>query len=684
MISSIENLIDNLDKKEQVISYLKTIYKEKTGEEPVIPEISEQNQLIPTESDEQSETVPNQRFQSFKDKVNSLNLPSVNDKDAKNRIEKLRRKKDTSVLIQKLDLSHFANKEITHELMRKVIEGLKILKSVQILILSHNDLNDSYIDLIIDFLLLPGLSQIDLSYNKLTPACIKKLNNTIKAAKNLQYFDVSYNPFNNDEFSCLTLCSSMKNCEKLFHFGICDSSRDSGIRVLSMRPSLKSLNLEDSRYKKNTWDFFTRYLSNKKYELSILSLKYCYIDFVYGATFLSRGLAKNRTLLRLNLYSTGLGDVSGKLIIESLINHRLLQELDLGANKLSTNSCIAIGKMLKVNKVIKEINITRNYNIVNENFTYIIEGLVENNTLLSLGDLIDTKIGVKFRECTEKLLSNNKNFGDWREADKLKNQKVDIYMSNILTEVAQKQKEDIPVKNVNESLKLNSSMNSLKTSANLNKDINSIIAPLSPNKKNFNVFISNDQMDTINSNYNSINSMQQQKIVVPFSLPNTNYLGQSKQVADNIAPQKKKQVAANIAPQKKKSPSPRKRTTSSSPGRKSNSKGKQPVQTITKHSILNTIASYTQEILNKNPELYIPQEQKKQGDILQTSQRKIQFKNNIPYSEKASGPNVPDDANLTNLDKQSCDDILSKYGIGRKSGIPNSYEEQAIFGSYLN
>ena len=684
MISSIENLIDNLDKKEQVISYLKTIYKEKTGEEPVIPEISEQNQLIPTESDEQSETVPNQRFQSFKDKVNSLNLPSVNDKDAKNRIEKLRRKKDTSVLIQKLDLSHFANKEITHELMRKVIEGLKILKSVQILILSHNDLNDSYIDLIIDFLLLPGLSQIDLSYNKLTPACIKKLNNTIKAAKNLQYFDVSYNPFNNDEFSCLTLCSSMKNCEKLFHFGICDSSRDSGLCVLSMRPSLISLNLEDSRYKKNTWDFFTRYLSNKKYELSILSLKYCYIDFVYGATFLSRGLAKNRTLLRLNLYSTGLGDVSGKLIIESLINHRLLQELDLGANKLSTNSCIAIGKMLKVNKVIKEINITRNYNIVNENFTYIIEGLVENNTLLSLGDLIDTKIGVKFRECTEKLLSNNKNFGDWREADKLKNQKVDIYMSNILTEVAQKQKEDIPVKNVNESLKLNSSMNSLKTSANLNKDINSIIAPLSPNKKNFNVFISNDQMDTINSNYNSINSMQQQKIVVPFSLPNTNYLGQSKQVADNIAPQKKKQVAANIAPQKKKSPSPRKRTTSSSPGRKSNSKGKQPVQTIPKHSILNTIASYTQEILNKNPELYIPQEQKKQGDILQTSQRKIQFKNNIPYSEKASGPNVPDDANLTNLDKQSCDDILSKYGIGRKSGIPNSYEEQAIFGSYLN
>ena len=218
MISSIENLVESIDQKDRVINYLKTMYKEKTGEEPIIPDPSTDNPSMPTEPDAQVDSVPNAKFQFFKDKVNSLNLPSANDKDAKNRIEKLRRKKDTSVLIQKLDLSHFAHKEVSHELLKRVIEGLKILKSVEMLNLSHNDLNDSYIDIIIEFLLLPKLSKIDLSFNKLSPGCIKKLNNTIKAAKNLQYLDVSYNPFNNDEYSCLTLCSCMKSCEKFDSF----------------------------------------------------------------------------------------------------------------------------------------------------------------------------------------------------------------------------------------------------------------------------------------------------------------------------------------------------------------------------------------------------------------------------------------------------------------------------------
>lgn len=664
MISSIENLVESIDQKDRLISYLKTMYKEKTGEEPIIPDPSTDNPSMPTEPDEQVDSVPNAKFQFFKDKVNSLNLPSANDKDAKNRIEKLRRKKDTSVLIQKLDLSHFAHKEVSHELLKRVIEGLKILKSVEMLNLSHNDLNDSYIDIIIEFLLLPKLSKIDLSFNKLTPGCIKKLNNTIKAAKNLQYLDVSYNPFNNDEYSCLTLCSCMKSCEKLIHFGICDSSRDSGIRVLSMRPGLQSLNLEDSRYKKKTWDFFTRYLSNKKYELAVLSLKFCKIDFIYGAQYLSKGLSKNRTLISLNLYGTGLCDVSGKLIIESLINHKVMKELDLGGNYLSTQSCIALGKMLKFNKIINVINLSKNYNLVNENFAYVIEGLVDNQTLMSLGDLLDTKIGVKYRESTEKLLIINKKFGDWRDADTLKSQKVDFYMSNVMSEQPQKLKEDININNNNESIVLKST-SSLKTSTNFNKDINTVIAPLSPNKNSYNKFISNENIEQSTINIRPI--PQGGKIVVPFSIPNTNYLKQGGKKVEPKSTSKSKVV--------------QKRTTSSSPRRKVSPKGKTFTTNIPKHSILNTIASFTQEVINNNPQLFeVPKEENNYK--MQNSQRRIQFKDGIPYSEKATGPNIPDDANLTNLDKKSVDDIITKYNIG--IGNNKEYEEQAIFGTYIN
>ena len=666
MISSIENLVESIDQKDRVINYLKTMYKEKTGEEPIIPDPSTDNPSMPTEPDEQVDSVPNAKFQFFKDKVNSLNLPSANDKDAKNRIEKLRRKKDTSVLIQKLDLSHFAHKEVSHELLKRVIEGLKILKSVEMLNLSHNDLNDSYIDIIIEFLLLPKLSKIDLSFNKLSPGCIKKLNNTIKAAKNLQYLDVSYNPFNNDEYSCLTLCSCMKSCEKLIHFGICDSSRDSGIRVLSMRPGLQSLNLEDSRYKKKTWDFFTRYLSNKKYELAVLSLKFCHIDFIYGAQFLAKGLSKNRTLISLNLYGTSLCDVSGKLIVESLINHKVMKELDLGGNYLSTQSCMALGKMLKINKVISIINLSKNYNLVNENFAYVIEGLVENQTLTSLGDLLDTKIGVKYRESTEKLLIINKKFGDWRDADTLKSQKVDFYMSNVMSENTLKRNEDININNNNESILLKST-SSLKTSTNFNRDINTVIAPLSPNKTSYNKFISNENIEqpTIN-----MKPLPGGKIVVPFSIPNTNYLKQSGKKTEQKSTSKSKP-----------SSSTRKRTTSTSPRRKVSPKGKTATTNIPKHSILNIIASFTQEVINNNPQLFeVPKEDSSYK--LQGEQRRIQFKNGIPYSEKATGPHIPDDANLTNLDKKSVEDIITKYNIGIKSN--KGYEEQAIFGTYIN
>ena len=67
---------------------------------------------------------------------------------------------------------------------------------------------------------------------------------------------------------------------------------------------------------------------------------------------------------------------------------------------------------------------------------------------------------------------------------------------------------------------------------------------------------------------------------------------------------------------------------------------------------------------------------------LQGEQRRIQFKNGIPYSEKATGPHITDDANLTNLDKKSVEDIITKYNIGIKSN--KGYEEQAIFGAYIN
>ena len=79
---------------------------------------------------------------------------------------------------------------------------------------------------------------------------------------------------------------------------------------------------------------------------------------------------------------------------------------------LSKNFWIALGKVLKINSVLQSINLGKNYRIIDSNYKYKEEGLVENHSIISFGELIDKKIGVKYREFTEKIIQLNKTFLD--------------------------------------------------------------------------------------------------------------------------------------------------------------------------------------------------------------------------------------------------------------------------------
>ena len=363
MISNIGALIETIEDNEKLIAYMKKAYKEKTGEDIVIPDLKAlaERQL---RKHEDVETHPNLKFNSFKDKVIALNLPDIKDRETRLRLDKLRRLKDTKVLIKKLDISHFAGKDITPELLYTVLDGLKALRSVEEVNLSHNNLGDNFIDVISDYLMLKGLYRINLSYNNLTKASVKKLVATLKGCRRLESIDVSYNPFNLDEYSCILICSSLKECDKIVHFGINDSSRESGLRFINNHPSLTSVNLEDSRYKKKAWGTLSRIISNKrKYKINRLSLKFCKIDLIFAVPPLIRAFKKNVTLMYLNLYNTGLDDFSGAQIISAFCNHKFLEELDLGANFLSIHFCKAFGRVLRVNNILRKVNITKNHKI---------------------------------------------------------------------------------------------------------------------------------------------------------------------------------------------------------------------------------------------------------------------------------------------------------------------------------
>ena len=671
MISKIGSLIETIENDEKLIAYIKKAYKEKTGEEIVIPDLKHLSE-IQSRKEETQDSHPNLKFNSFKDKVIAMNLPDLTDRETRMRLDKLRRMKDTKILIKESDLSHFEGKEMTPDLLYKVIDGFKALRSVEEINLSHNGLGDDCIDVICDFLMLKGLTKLNLSFNKLTKSSVKKLVATLKGCKRLLLLDVSYNEFNLDKYSCILVCGALKECDKIEHFGINDTSGDSSLRFINNHPTLISVNLEDSLYKKKNWDSLSKIISNtKKFKIKNLSLKFCTIK-LDSALSLIKAFKKNNTLKYLNLYNTGLNDLTGPQIIFAFAQNQSLQELDLGANKLSTNFCKAFGAVLRTNFHLRKVNITKNHMISRDDYFFILEGLVNNQSIISLGDLIDMKIGVKCRECTEKLLSMNKNI-DWRDLEQIKKAKSNIYFSNIGTEHLQLQLEESKENNssidTNEKPVYNLKRNKTREDnipydlkvkkilkecpnkyfketiekvqykkAKENEDINHII---SPPKQPLDKKISNLSLN----NYN-----KDGKYKVPYSIEKSNYIKELEKYQEENADgkNKKKKNAPKSAAKIKKG------------------KGRQKPEP----TLLNVIASITQEKIDNDEELkefnHLNPEEK---DTL----KEMKYENT---EEDITYGNV--ELNEMKFDSRDEQNIIEKYNL-IENNFNNEFQEQTPF-----
>ena len=671
MISKIGSLIETIENDEKLIAYIKKAYKEKTGEEIVIPDLKNLSE-IQSRKEETQDSHPNLKFNSFKDKVIAMNLPDLTDRETRMRLDKLRRMKDTKVLIKESDLSHFEGKEMTPDLLYKVIDGFKVLRSVEEINLSHNGLGDDCIDVICDFLMLKGLTKLNLSFNKLTKSSVKKLVATLKGCKRLLLLDVSYNEFNLDKYSCILVCGALKECDKIEHFGINDTSGDSSLRFINNHPTLISVNLEDSLYKKKNWDSLSKIISNtKKFKIENLSLKFCTIK-LDSALSLIKAFKKNNTLKYLNLYNTGLNDLTGPQIIFAFAQNQSLQELDLGANKLSTNFCKAFGAVLRTNFHLRKVNITKNHMISRDDYFFILEGLVNNQSIISLGDLIDMKIGVKCRECTEKLLSMNKNI-DWRDLEQIKKAKSNIYFSNIGTEHLQLQLEESKENNssidTNEKPVYNLKRNKTREDnipydlkvkkilkecpnkyfketiekvqykkAKENEDINHII---SPPKQPLDKKISNLSLN----NYN-----KDGKYKVPYSIEKSNYIKELEKYQEENADgkNKKKKNAPKSAAKIKKG------------------KGRQKPEP----TLLNVIASITQEKIDNDEEL---KEFKHLNPEEKDTLKEMKYENT---EEDITYGNV--ELNEMKFDSRDEQNIIEKYNL-IENNFNNEFQEQTPF-----
>ena len=574
--------------------------------------------------EEDSDIHPNLKFNSFKDKVTALNLPDINDRETRLRLDKLRRIKDTKVLIKESDLSHFSGKDITPDLLYRVLDGFKALKSLEEINLSHNGMGDEFIDVICDFLMLKGLTKLNLSFNKLTKISVKKLVATLKGCKRLLYLDISYNDFTSDKYSCILLCGALKECDKIAHFGINDSSGDSSLRFINNHSSsLTSINLEDSKFKKKNWETLSKILSSKKCKIQRLSLKFCTMNYNFTQNLI-KSLRKNNTLIYLNLYNTALGDLQGTKIILALEKNEILEELDLGSNFLSIQFCQAFGHVLRNNYHLRKVNISKNQMITRENYFFILEGLVHNQSIISLGDLIDTKIGVKCRECTEKLLNLNKNI-EWRDLEMIKKQKANLYISNLgydnIKEINEKINDEYPNKYFKESL-------DDFTNNNKNKNEKNNLSPYNYNKHG--------------------------KYIVPYSLEKTNYIKELEQYQEDNGDNKKKKSYNNKNINNK----------AKSTGKLKKSKNKIPP------TLLNIVASIAQEKFDKDEDLkefnnISPLKHDNEEDMVDKEEESINY-GNIDLDKMEYDNNIEEQ------------NVISKYNL-IENNFSNEFQEQTPF-----
>ena len=623
MISKIGSLIETIENDEKLIAYIKQAYKEKTGEDIVIPDLKlfTEKQM---RKEEDSDIHPNLKFNSFKDKVTALNLPDINDRETRLRLDKLRRIKDTKVLIKESDLSHFSGKDITPDLLYRVLDGFKALKSLEEINLSHNGMGDEFIDVICDFLMLKGLTKLNLSFNKLTKISVKKLVATLKGCKRLLYLDISYNDFTSDKYSCILLCGALKECDKIAHFGINDSSGDSSLRFINNHSSsLTSINLEDSKFRKKNWETLSKILSSKKCKIQKLSLKFCTMNYNFTQNLI-KALRKNNTLIYLNLYNTALGDLQGTKIIFAFEKNEILEELDLGSNFLSIQFCQAFGHVLRNNYHLRKVNISKNQMITRENYFFILEGLVHNQSIISLGDLIDTKIGVKCRECTEKLLNLNKNI-EWRDLEMIKKQKANLYISNLgydnIKEINEKINDEYPNKYFKESL-------DDFTNNNKNKNEKNNLSPYNYNKHG--------------------------KYIVPYSLEKTNYIKELEQYQEDNGDNKKKKSYNNKNINNK----------AKSTGKLKKSKNKMPP------TLLNIVASIAQEKFDKDEDLkefnnISPLKHDNEEDMVDKEEESINY-GNIDLDKMEYDNNIEEQ------------NVISKYNL-IENNFSNEFQEQTPF-----
>ena len=288
------------------------------------------------------------------------------------------------------------------------------------------------------------------------------------------------------------------------------------------------------------------------------------------------------------------------------------------------------------------------------------------------------KIGVKCRECTEKLLNMNKNI-EWRELEQIKKQKSKLYFSNLGKEYLQyeekyeeqlkkqeeineryekEEKEKSPKKEIKPKIKGKG-----KEPENYKDSVKKILKEY-PNKyykesvdklhyqakkenNNDNIINKNPIQKISNLSLNNYNN--QGKFVVPYSLEKTNYIKELEKYQEENADGKNK----------------RKKAPPKSAGKVKKGRGKKVEPTL-----LNILASIIQEKFDKDEDL------KEYGRISPENMEEYEDNYFVNTEEDITYGNI--DLEKKEFDTKEDQDFIQKYNL-IENNFSNEFQEQTPF-----
>jgi len=312
-------------------------------------------------------------------------------------------------------------KKFTRASMREFVESIADMRCLHTVILRNNGIDDTFTEELEALVNNWKIQSLDLSNNNIGKQGALALSKALKDnGGHLEWLDLSRNNFGDDYSAVNSICMGLKSQRSLHHFGLTVNTNDpkkadfslseGPTKLLVTMPSLRSIALVASKINHTEITTIYNVLTHQGNHVTGLSFRFCFLD-TRSVYLLSKAIAINRTLVKLDLSNNGLSPITGVYIVKNLKNNITLTDLNLSKNGLNDDFAEALAETLTHNEILWRVDISHNP-IGEVGGHALLKAIRESNdSLESLGDEFaanSASMGVLNVEEIRKLLKQNR------------------------------------------------------------------------------------------------------------------------------------------------------------------------------------------------------------------------------------------------------------------------------------